>query len=137
MAKKRKAASLVVEKLEKKGQTLKPIVIEGRTIAKTFWGKQWCKNLESYSDYENRLPRGRTYVRNGSVIDFQITEGQILALVSGSSIYTVKTSILKVGPSQWESLIQNCLGKIESVVELLQGRFLKVVMDIITDGKSH
>ena len=92
---KRKAAK-EVEKLKKKGQVCEPIVIEGRAIANTFWGKAWCKNLESYSDYANRLPRGRTYVRNGSVIDLKMAAGEITALVSGSSIYKVKIAIAKV-----------------------------------------
>ena len=67
-----------------------PVIVEGRTIAKTFWGKSWCENLERYSDYESRLPRGRTYVRNGSVVDLKIAQGEIKALVSGSELYTVK-----------------------------------------------
>ena len=73
----------------KKGQTLSPVVIDGRNIAKTFWGKAWCDNLERYSDYANRLPRGRTYVRNGSVVDLQIAPGAVTALVSGSDLYEV------------------------------------------------
>ena len=69
---------------------MSPVVIDGRTIAETFWGKAWCDNLERYSDFANRLPRGRTYVRNGSVVDLQIAPGAVTALVSGSTIYKVK-----------------------------------------------
>ena len=72
------------QKLRKKGHPVSPVVIEGRTIARTFWGKAWCDNLERYSDFANRLPRGRTYVRNGSVLDLQIAPGEVKALVSGS-----------------------------------------------------
>src|SRR5476649_2001227 len=93
VAERKKRATREVTKLKKKGQIIEPVILEGRTIAKTFWGKAWCTNLESYSDYENRLPRGRTYVRNGSVIDLQVTRGEIKATVSGSSIYKVKISI--------------------------------------------
>src|ERR1044071_1378640 len=82
-------------KLKKQGHPVSPVVIEGRTIVKTFWGKAWCDNLERYSDYANRLPRGRTYVRNGSVIDLQIQPGVIEAYVSGSELYRVA---LKVTP---------------------------------------
>ena len=82
-----------MEKLRKKGMDIKPVEIEGRTIAKTFWGKAWCDHLESFSDYENRLPRGRTYVRNGSVCHLDIAKGEINAMVSGSEIYTVKIAI--------------------------------------------
>lgn len=136
VAERRKQAARLVEKLKKKGQAVSPIVIEGRVIAKTFWGKQWCKNLESYSDYESRLPRGRTYVRNGSVIDLAIDSGKIKALVSGSSIYEVNIIIDPVALSQWFSLVQECTGKIDSLIELLKGKFSKGVMGIITHPKN-
>lgn len=113
-----------------------PIVIEGRTIANTFWGKAWCKNLESYSDYANRLPRGRSYVRNGSVIDLKVGEGEITALVNGSSIYKVKITITKVVTNKWNKIVNECAGKIDSLIELLQGKFSKAVMQIMTDTEK-
>ena len=93
VAERRRQATREMEKLRKKGQSVDPVVISGRTIASTFWGKAWCKNLESYRDFENRLPRGRTYVCNGSVIDLQIASKEVRAMVSGSSIYQVKVSV--------------------------------------------
>jgi uncharacterized Zn finger protein len=118
-----------VRKLRKQGHPVAPVHIEGRAIAKTFWGKAWCDNLESYPHYENRLPRGRTYVRNGSVVDLQITALKIEALVSGSSIYKVSIAIKAVPQGQWQSICRDCSGGIESLVELLQGRFSKGVME--------
>ncbi len=93
VAERRRKAEREVAKLSKKGQSVAPVTIEGRKIATTFWGKAWCDNLESYRDYENRLPRGRTYVRNGSVIDLQIAPGQVTAMVSGSELYRVNITI--------------------------------------------
>src|SRR3989475_572863 len=87
VAERRRQAEREMAKLRKKGHPVSPVVIEGRTIARTFWGRAWCDNLESYSDYANRLPRGRTYVRNGSVVDLQVASGGINALVSGSAMY--------------------------------------------------
>src|SRR6184192_3238899 len=95
-AQRRRQAGRELGRLRKKGQAISPVVIQGRAIAKTFWGKAWCDNLERYSDFANRLPRGRTYVRNGSVIDLQIAPGKVEALVSGSSIYTVAISVTPV-----------------------------------------
>jgi uncharacterized Zn finger protein len=118
-----------MEKLRKKGAVLSPVKIEGRQIARTFWGKAWCENLESYRDYENRLPRGRTYVRNGSVVDLQIAPREVTATVSGSKIYKVKVGIGDVGPARWKTLCADCSGGIDSLVELLQGRFSKGVME--------
>jgi uncharacterized Zn finger protein len=107
------------------------VKLEGKKIATTFWGKAWCDNLESYRDYENRLERGRTYVRNGSVVDLQITPREVTAMVSGSSIYKIKISIGEVAKAHWKSICADCAGGIDSLVELLQGRFSKGVMERI------
>ncbi len=104
VAERRRKAAREMEKLKKKGHPVSPVVIEGRTIAKTFWGKAWCENLERYSDYENRLPRGRTYVRNGSVMDLQIGGGEVKALVSGSEIYKVAVKVTPVAKARWQSI---------------------------------
>jgi uncharacterized Zn finger protein len=127
-AERRLRALREIAKLTKKGHLVSPVVIEGRTIATTFWGRAWCDNLERYSDYENRLPRGRTYVRNGSVIDLQIAPGEIKALVRGSDIYKVTVIVAPVSKVRWKSICADCAGAIDSLVELLQGRFSKGVM---------
>jgi uncharacterized Zn finger protein len=129
VAERRRQAQQKLKRLKKKGQTVAPVTIEGRTIAKSFWGKSWCDNLERYSDYESRLPRGRTYVRNGSVVDLQIAKGEIVAFVAGSELYKIKIGIAPVKSSRWKSICRDCAGSIDSLVELLQGRLAKGVMD--------
>ncbi|MFM8767147.1 MAG: SWIM zinc finger family protein [Rubrivivax sp.] len=124
----RKAAG-AMGKLTSKGQTMSPVVVLGRTIATTAWGQAWFANMESYSDYSNRLPRGRTYVRNGSVIDLQITTGTIAAQVSGSTIYRTTITVQPVPKAQWQQICADCSGGIDSLVELLQGRLSRSVMD--------
>jgi uncharacterized Zn finger protein len=138
VAERRREATRAVEKLREKGYPVAPVVIEGRKIAATFWGKAWCENLESYRDYEYeyRLPRGRTYVRNGSVVDLQIAPTGVTAMVSGSSIHNVKISIDAVEKRQWASICRDCAGSIDSLVELLQGRFSKGVMERICQQGS-
>src|ERR1043166_6831112 len=89
----RRQGRLAVERSHKTGATMSPVSVDGRAIAKTFWGKAWGDNLERYSDFSNRLPRGRTYLRNGSVIDLKIAPGEVTALVSGSQIYSVRAQI--------------------------------------------
>ena len=128
-AERRRKAARAAAKFRKRGDTVSPVIVDGQAIARTFWGKAWCDNLERYSDYSNRLPRGRTYVRNGSVIDLKITPGEVTALVSGSSIYTVRAQIKTVPAVRWKTLCSDCAGGIDSLVELLQGRFSKGVME--------
>jgi uncharacterized Zn finger protein len=134
----RQQAQRELERLarKKKGYTPSPVRVEGRRIAATFWGRSWCENLERYSDYANRLPRGRTYVRNGSVVDLQITRGQVEARVSGSSLYTVAVSVAVVATARWASIRKDCAGSIDSLVELLQGRFSKGVMERLCREKG-
>jgi len=127
-----KAARELAKLTKKSGQTASPVVLAGRKIATTFWGKAWCDNLEAYSDYENRLPRGRSYVRNGSVVDLQISKGTVTALVSGSSLYRISVKINPLSPSLWKSVQTECAGKIDSLMELLQGKLSSAVMEIVT-----
>ena len=129
VAERRRKAAAELAKLAKKGQPVSPVVVQGRAIAATAWGKAWCANMESYSDYANRLPRGRTYVRNGSVVDLQITPGTVAARVSGSSIYRTTVTVKPVPKAKWQQICADCAGGIDSLVELLQGRFSKGVMD--------
>ena len=136
VAERRRKAEREMQKLKKKGRPVSPVAIDGRAIAKTFWGKAWCDNLERYSDFENRLPRGRTYVRNGSVLDLQIAPGEVTALVSGSQIYRVSVKVSAVPKARWSSICTDCAGAIDSLVELLQGRFSKAVMARICQQKT-
>src|ERR1017187_5518604 len=103
VAKRRATALVEMNKLAKKGASIQPVRIEGRTIARTFWGKAWCEHLEKFSDYENRLPRGRTYVRNGSVCHLEIRKGKILAKVSGSELYEIEVKIKTLPEAKWKS----------------------------------
>ncbi|MGH9370652.1 MAG: hypothetical protein ACRD15_03890, partial [Vicinamibacterales bacterium] len=123
-------------KLRKNGRNIAPVAIDGRRIAHTFWGKSWCDNLERYSDYANRLPRGRTYVRNGSVVDLQVGPGRVTALVSGSAMYDVEVTVGPVPRARWSAICQECSGAIDSLIELLQGRFSKGVMTRLCEQKT-
>jgi uncharacterized Zn finger protein len=136
VAERRRNAAREVAKLVKKGRAVSPVAIEGRTIARTFWGVSWCKNLERYSDYASRLPRGRSYVRNGSVVDLDIAPAQVNALVSGTELYRVAIKVSPLPRARWSSICKDCGGAIDSLVELLQGRFSDAVMDRICREKT-
>ncbi len=132
VAERRKKAERAAARYQKKtGKALSPVTASRGAIAKTFWGKAWCGNLEHYSDYSNRLPRGRTYVRNGSVIDLRIAAGVVSAQVMGSDLYQITVNIAAVPKTQWHALGGDCAGSIDSLVELLQGRLSKGVMERI------
>jgi uncharacterized Zn finger protein len=136
VAERQRKAAAEAQRLGKKGKALDPVVIEGRAIARTFWGKAWCDNLERYSDFATRLPRGRSYARNGSVIDLQIAAGEVRALVSGSSLYQVAIRISAVDDDHWSALGKDCAGAIDSLVDLLQGTLSPPIMERVTRAGS-
>ena len=133
VAERRRKALKKMETLRKKGIDIQPVAIEGRKIAKTFWGEAWCDHLEGFSDFENRLPRGRTYLRNGSVCHLAVEKGKIQAKVSGSELYEVQIQIKTLPPKKWTAIKSRCGGQIGSLLELLQGRLSDHVMTIVTD----
>jgi len=131
-AERRRAAERTVAKMVRKGQALSPVIAGRGAIAKSFWGKAWCQNLERYSDYSNRLPRGRTYLRNGSVLDLNIGPGEVTAQVMGSSLYRITVSISEVAGAHWQAIARDCARSIDTLVELLQGQLSTSVMERIT-----
>jgi uncharacterized Zn finger protein len=113
----------------KAGRAMTPVLISGKRIATSFWGKAWCDNLERYADFESRLPRGRSYVRNGSVVHLAIIAGKITALVMGSEIYEIDIDIALIAPARWQAICSDCTGTVGSLIELLQGKFPTKVME--------
>jgi len=131
VAVRRQKAVREIARFRKKREPIAPVVIQGRTIARSFWGKAWCDNLESYSDFANRMPRGRTYVRNGSVMDLHVGAGAVKALVCGSELYRISVSIAPLPRRRWQAVVRECAGKIGSLVELLQGKLSRAVMEVL------
>lgn len=135
-ARRRALAEQKMAKLKSKGLDLQPIAISGRTITQSFWGKAWCEHLESFSDYANRLPRGRTYVRNGSVCHLATKKGIIEARVSGSELYQVKVTIKTLPAAKWKQLKKTCAGRIDTLLGLLGGNLSDDVMKAVTDRRQ-
>ena len=136
--KRARAARALMRITKRRGRAAEPVVIRrsGRGIAATFWGKAWCDNLERYVDFANRLPRGRTYVRNGSVVDLAITKGKIEALVAGTQLYTVRIGIAPMKRTPWRRVVTRCTGRIGSLVGLLRGQLSAEVLAVLADPKE-
>ncbi len=137
VAKRRAQAAKELAKLDKnsKGKLRNPVHIATRKMAVTFWGEAWCNNLENYSDYSNRLPRGRTYARNGSILDLQIEKGFVTAMVSGSSIYHIKIDITTIPSNQWKRIQSECAKSVHSIMDLLRGKLSDSVLESLTAPK--
>lgn len=139
VAEKKAKAEKKLAALKKKNPGIQPVVIQGQTLAKTWWGKAWNKNLERYADYANRIGRGRSYVRHGAVLDLQIQPGKVSGLVMGSSStpYQVTVTINPISQKQWQHIKDQCKGKMESIKQLMAGKFPQALEDLFTQqGKG-
>jgi uncharacterized Zn finger protein len=132
----RAKAQKVADGYAKRGEKLHPVSAQGNKLVRTFWGKGWCDHMESFSDFASRLPKGKSYVRNGAVIDLQVLPGRIKAKVVGTETYDVDCRIDKLPADQWADIKQRCGGQIGSLVELLQGKMSSSVMSVVTDPKT-
>jgi uncharacterized Zn finger protein len=134
----RAKAERKLKQLQKKNANLKPITIEGRQIATTWWGKSWNNNLERYADYSYRLERGRSYVRHRAVLDLQLSPGTINALVLGSSPrpYDVTVTVKKLSTSNWRAIRKACEGCFDSLHELLAGQFPQSLKNLFYEEGS-
>ena len=135
VAEKKAKAQKALAKLKKAGKDVEPIVIEGTKIAKTWWGIAWNKNLESYADYENRIGRGRSYVRNGFIFDLKVSAGKINAIVSGSGSkpYTIVIKVDELSAEKWEAAIAACSRQIDSISDLAAGKFPQELESVFTE----
>ncbi len=138
-AEKKARGALALAKLLKKSKRgAEPVVLahRRRQLAATFWGQAWADNLERYADLANRLPRGRTYLRNGSVLDLAIGRGRVEAYVAGTELYRVTIGIAPLAKARWRRVVTRCTGRIGSLVGLLRGELSTDVLAVLTDGKD-
>jgi uncharacterized Zn finger protein len=123
--KRRRARGEVFESLE---------VPQGsRKLTKSFWGKAWNEQLELHQEYEFRLPRGRSYLRQGNVYNLTIEPGLISATVAGASLYDVVVRITPLEQETWDGIKQDCLGQVASLLDLLAGKLGDGVLRAIID----
>ena len=134
VAQKKEKARKSMEQLKRTMPNIEPVVIAGTAIAKTWWGKAWNKNLESYADYSNRIGRGRSYVREGAVLHLKLDRGTIYALVQGSTAkpYRVEIAIDPLEEKIWKQITTLCNRRIESLEQLVSGKFPKELESLFT-----
>ncbi|MBE9562879.1 MAG: SWIM zinc finger family protein [Proteobacteria bacterium] len=97
-------------------------------FSRTWWGKRFIEALEGFSDTA-RLGRGRSYARNGKVLNYEIKNGKITAKVKGSinpyfgvykePKYNVSIEIKQISAGQWAKSIKQMATKASVVSRLL------------------
>jgi len=132
----RQATELARKQAKSKGRSPQPVTLTGHRIATTFWGKAWCDNLETWKDYDNRLPRGKTYLRNGSVVDLFVSKLHVDAIVAGSEPYRISIKFTQLPDARWKKLRSECTSSIDSLLDLLAGKFSKGLMELLTSTRT-
>jgi uncharacterized Zn finger protein len=122
-----------IAKREKRGERFEVLEAPAgnKKLCTTFWGQAWCRNLESYQAYESRLPRGRSYLRQGKVYNLAIEAGTISAVVAGSELYETSIHIQPLPPPRWQSLVKAGAGQVGSMLDLLAGKLGDDLMGLL------
>lgn len=135
VAEKKLKAERKLKKLRKSDPTVEPVILTGRTIAKSWWGKSWCTNLESYADYSNRITRGKSYVKQNAILDLKVNTGRVESKINGSGnkIYNCTIDIDKVTQKSWDKIMLHCENKISTLDALLNGDFSDDLLKLFSD----
>ena len=80
-----------------------------------------------YADYENRIERGRSYLRNDAVVDLKIKGNEIYSRVLGGGYkpYRIRIRIDALSERQRLNIEQQASGKLQDLESLIQGNFPK------------
>ncbi len=138
VAQKKAKAEKKLKQLQKKMPDIRPVILQGNSLARSWWAKSWNKNLERYADYANRIGRGRSYLRHGAVLDLKITPGCVRALVMGSAAkpYEVVIDIQPIGKAHLQAIKKQCESHLKSMQELLAGKFSETLSELFFSEKT-
>lgn len=134
----KKNAKETVNRENAKGRTMEPVIIQGRNVVNSWWGKAWCRNLEKYADYDSRLSRGKRYVKTGAVVDLKIKKGKVTARVQGrrKAPYKIEIRISPLSEERCQNAIDKCQRKIENMERLLCGEFPEELQELFTGSEG-
>ncbi len=95
-----------------------------RGFGQTWWGRAWVDALEQRARLDpNRLPRGRSYARRGTVGELTIAAGEVRATVTGSRVepYEVRVRVRTYSPEEWDAVLDALAGRLGHAAALLDG----------------
>jgi uncharacterized Zn finger protein len=127
-----------IAKRVKRGERFESLAVPSgsKKLCATFWGQAWCRNLESYQVYESRLPRGRSYLRQGKVYNLEIEPGKVCAEVAGAELYETSVIIQPLDAERWQEIVKNAAGQVGSMLDLLAGKLGDGLMTMLTDPED-
>jgi uncharacterized Zn finger protein len=132
----RQRAAFFAKKLGDEGVRLTPVKSAKKSISSSFWGQAWNRNLNHYSMFANQLAPGRTFLRNGAVIDLCVEKGTIRGLVAAQSLCEVAVKARPVDTARWARLVERCSGSVRSLTDLMSGKLPEETLAAITDESA-
>ena len=103
-----------------------------RGFGLTWWGEAWLTALEQRARLDpNRLPRGRSYARGGTVGELAIGPGEVRAAVQGRRVrpYQVRVRVRVLDAAEWDRVLDAIAAQIGHAAALLDGELLPEVAD--------
>lgn len=101
-------------------------------LCKSFWGRTWCRHLDSFSHWEQRLPRGRRILRSGNVYGLTVEPGLIHAYVASDDLYEVRISVTPMNDELWEKITKSAGSQAFSLLDLWEGRLSDTLLEVLT-----
>ncbi|EDN70096.1 SWIM Zn-finger [Beggiatoa sp. PS] len=112
-------------------------------FSRTWWGQRFIEALEAFTD-TNRLGRGRSYARNGKILNYEVNDGKITAKVRGSinpyfgvykePRYKVSIEIKQISAQHWSKTIKYMGSKASVVSKLLLNEVPDNIEDCFVDS---
>lgn len=123
-----------IAKRRARGEALQPLEApqKSRHLCQSFWGQAWCRHLANYQHYEARLPAGRSYLRQGKVLDLTVEPGTLSAVVAGTELYDTLIHIRPLAADRWQEIVQASQGQVNSLLDLLTGKLGDGLMQVLS-----
>jgi len=115
-------------------------------FSRTWWGQRFIAALERFTD-SARLGRGRSYARNGRILDYKLAKGTVTAKVRGSinpyfdvyeePIYKTTITIKPISATDWTKVIRQIASRADLVTKLLMNEMPDPIEDVFSELNLH
>jgi len=112
---------------------------KARSFGTTWWGRAWLEALEQRALVDpNRLPRGRTYARQGRVTSLEVGPGELRAQVWGKPTdpYSTTLSMRTLDAAEWDRLLDMIMDKASNTAALLAGQVPEDIAEFVLPSRG-
>ena len=105
------------------------------SFGEKWWSRRWITVLESFN-IGARLGRGRSYARQGQVLDIIVEKGAVTAHVQGSRAtpYNITMRVKPLSPDQWVTLAGSLSQQAIFAASLFAGEMPQEIESVFGDA---